>query len=141
MYSTHTYVNSEITRWPLLRSAHARERENISTESHLRGFCHYSHRGVHAGHYDCKTTEYKSTDSPLPPLLNVMYCGRVSLWTVNIFLAQYREKGSWVISEYLWFMPFFSLKLYPCLFPKVSLLNLEDCVHIISPETLVVGSN
>jgi hypothetical protein len=26
---------------------------------------------------DC--TEYKSTDSPLPPLLNVMYCVRVSL--------------------------------------------------------------
>ncbi len=30
---------------------------------------------------DVKTTEYKITDSPLPPLLNVMYCMRVSLWT------------------------------------------------------------
>jgi hypothetical protein len=26
-----------------------------------------------AGRYSCMTTEYKSTDSPLPPLLNVMY--------------------------------------------------------------------
>ncbi len=34
-------------------------------------------------------TEYKSTDSPLPPLLNVMYCVRVSLWVVKIFLAQH----------------------------------------------------
>ncbi len=33
-------------------------------------------------------TEFKSTDSPLPPLLNVMYCVRVSLRTVKIFLAQ-----------------------------------------------------
>jgi hypothetical protein len=29
------------------------------------------------------------TDSPLPPLLNVMYGMRVSLWTVKIFLAQH----------------------------------------------------
>jgi hypothetical protein len=29
------------------------------------------------------------TDSPLPPLLYVMYCVRVSLWTVKIFLAQH----------------------------------------------------
>jgi hypothetical protein len=29
----------------------------------------------------------KSTDTPLPPLLKVMYCVRVSLWTVNISLA------------------------------------------------------
>ncbi len=37
----------------------------------------------------CKTTEYNSTDSPLPPLLNVMYCVRVSLRTVKIFFAQH----------------------------------------------------
>ncbi len=37
----------------------------------------------------CKTTEYKSTDSPLSPLLNVMYCERFSLRTVKIFLAQH----------------------------------------------------
>jgi hypothetical protein len=30
MYSTHSYVTSEITHWPLLQSAHAREMENIS---------------------------------------------------------------------------------------------------------------
>ncbi len=30
----------------------------------------------------------QSKDSHLPPLLNVMYCVRVSLWTVKIFLAQ-----------------------------------------------------
>jgi hypothetical protein len=30
-----------------------------------------------------KTTEYKSTDSPLRPLLNVMYCVRASLWIVK----------------------------------------------------------
>ncbi len=57
--------------------------------SHLRGFCHYPHREVDAGRHGCKTTEYKSIDSPLPLLLNVMYCVRVSLWTVKIFLAQH----------------------------------------------------
>ncbi len=30
-------------------------------------------QGVDAGQHYCKTTEYKSTDSTLPPLLNVMY--------------------------------------------------------------------
>jgi hypothetical protein len=40
----------------------------------------------------CKTTEYKSiTDSPFPTLLNVMYCVRVSLLTVKIFLAQHEK--------------------------------------------------
>ncbi len=29
------------------------------------------------------------TDSPLPPLINVMYCVRVSLRTVKTFLAQH----------------------------------------------------
>ncbi len=42
------------------------------------------------------------SDSPLPPLLNVMYCVRVSLWTVKILLAQHkRGRGSWAISIYL----------------------------------------
>jgi hypothetical protein len=32
--------------------------------------------------------------SPLsPPLLNVMYCVRVSLWTVKIALRNTKEKG------------------------------------------------
>jgi hypothetical protein len=68
--------------------------------SHLRGFCH---RGVDAGRHSCKTTVYKSTDSPLPPLLNVMYCVRVSLWTVKkILCATLKRRGPWVISVYLW---------------------------------------
>jgi hypothetical protein len=46
----------------------------------------------------CRTSQlqdyrvpYKSTDYPLPPLLNVnvTYCVRVSLWTVKIFLAHH----------------------------------------------------
>ncbi len=56
---------------------------------HLRGFCHYLHREVDAGRQGCKTTKYKSRDTPLLPLLNVMYCVRVSLWTVKIFLAHH----------------------------------------------------
>ncbi len=55
--------------------------------SHLRGFCHYPHKGFDAGCHSCKTTEYKAPLSPL--ILNVMYCVRVSLWTVKIFLAQH----------------------------------------------------
>ncbi len=43
--------------------------------------------GIDAGQHSCKTTEYKSTDFPSPSLLNVMYCVRVSLGTVKIFLA------------------------------------------------------
>jgi hypothetical protein len=34
--------------------------------SYFWGFCRYPLRGVDAGQYGCKTTEYKSTDSPLP---------------------------------------------------------------------------
>jgi hypothetical protein len=52
-------------------------------------FVHYLHREVDAGQHGCKTTEYKSTDSLLPPLLNVMYCVRVFLRTVKLFLAQH----------------------------------------------------
>jgi hypothetical protein len=37
--------------------------------------------------------EYKSADSPLPPLLNVMYFVRVSLRTVKIFLVQHLREG------------------------------------------------
>ncbi len=50
-----------------------------NTESYLRGFVTIL-RVVCAGHFGCKTTEYKSTDSPV---LNVMYCVRVSLRTVK----------------------------------------------------------
>jgi hypothetical protein len=38
---------------------------------------------------DVTVADYKSTGSPLCPLLNVMYCVRFSLWTIKIFLAQH----------------------------------------------------
>ncbi len=43
--------------------------------------------------YGCRTSQLqdhrlKEYKLPSPPLLNVMYCVRVSLWTVKIFLAQ-----------------------------------------------------
>jgi hypothetical protein len=74
--------------WPTLLDG-AREIENISRDPTFGDFCHYPHRGVDAGRHGFKNTEYKSTDTTLPPLLNVMYCVRVSLWTVKIFLAQH----------------------------------------------------
>jgi hypothetical protein len=49
--------------------------------------CHYPHGGVDAEQHGCKTTEYKNTDSPLSS--TVMYCVRVSLRIVKIFLAQH----------------------------------------------------
>jgi hypothetical protein len=44
--------------------------------------------------------EYKSTDSPLPTLLNAMYILRESLSedSQNIPCATLKRKGSWVIS-------------------------------------------
>ncbi len=79
---------------------------------YLRGFCHYPQTGVDAGRHSCKTTECKRTDSPLPSLFNVMYCVRVSLWTVKM----------WVISKYLWGWRWNS---------SVSLLNQRNCTSII----------
>ena len=38
---------------------------------------------------DITATRLQSTDSPLLSLLNLMYCERVSLWIVKIFLAQH----------------------------------------------------
>ncbi len=38
--------------------------------------------------YSVLPSTYKSTDYPLPPLLNVMYCVRVPLRTVKRFLEQ-----------------------------------------------------
>ncbi len=49
-----------------------------------------------------QSTRVQTTDSLLPSLLNVMYCVKVSLWTVkNIPCATLKRKGSWVISVYL----------------------------------------
>jgi hypothetical protein len=62
--------------------------------SHLRGFCHYRRRGVDAGHHSCKTTEYKSTDSPLLPFFkcNVL---RESIYVncQNIPCATLKKRG------------------------------------------------
>ncbi len=58
---------------------------------------------VDYGRHSCKTTEYKSTDSPLPPLLNVMYCVRVSLVDSQIIpSATLKRRVSRVMSVYLW---------------------------------------
>ncbi len=59
------------------------------------GICHYPHRCVDTGHHSCETqsTTVQTPLSPRHPLLNVMYCVRVSLWTVKIFLAQPPLKG------------------------------------------------
>ncbi len=35
-------------------------------KSYYQEICHYPHRGIDGGQHG--TTEYKSTDSPLPPL-------------------------------------------------------------------------
>ncbi len=48
--------------------------------------------------------DYRVQEFRLPSshVLSVMYCVRVSLWTVNIFLAQHlREGTSWITSVYL----------------------------------------
>jgi hypothetical protein len=65
----------------------------LTLGSYLRGFSNHPHRGVDAEQHGCKTTEYENSDSPLPPLENVMYCVRVSLRKVNIFLAQHFREG------------------------------------------------
>jgi hypothetical protein len=76
------------------------ERWRIQVEVLPLGILSLSSQRVESGQHGSKTTEYKSTDSPLPPLLNVMYYVRV---TVKIFLAQHsKEWRSWIISIYLW---------------------------------------
>jgi hypothetical protein len=71
---------------------HQRDGE-YKQRSYLRGFCHYPHRGVDAGRHSCKNTEHKSTESPILPLLNVMYCVRVSLWQSKYSLGRTKERG------------------------------------------------
>jgi hypothetical protein len=82
--------------------AMSREMENISRGPTFGDFV--TEGSMQLGHHGCKTTGYMSADSPLLPLLNVMYCVRVSLWTVNPF-ATLKRRGSWVISVYLWQCP------------------------------------
>jgi hypothetical protein len=52
----------------------------------------------------CKTTEYRSTNSPLPPLLDVRKCTGESLSedSQNISCVTLKRRGSRVISIYLW---------------------------------------
>ncbi len=71
------------------------EKWRVWVESYLRGFYHSPHRGVDAGQHGCRTTEYKSTNSPLPPLLNVMYrTAWEFLWgRSKYFLRNTKEKG------------------------------------------------
>ncbi len=66
----YTVLSTEMDLWYCPAS---REMENISRGPYLLRFCHYPHRGVDTGQHGCKTTEYKSTDSPLPPLLDSIY--------------------------------------------------------------------
>jgi hypothetical protein len=79
--------------------------ENIS-RGHF-GFCHYSHRGVNAVHHSCKTTEYKSTDSPIhaPSFKCNVLRKSHSVDSQNISCATLKRRGSWVISVYLWALP------------------------------------
>jgi hypothetical protein len=64
--------------------------------SYLRGFFHWLTiltEGSMQDNMEYKTTEYKSTDSRLPPVLVVMYCVRVSLRTIKYYLRNTKEKG------------------------------------------------
>jgi hypothetical protein len=74
--------------------------ENVSRSPHLRGFCHYPHRRGDADSTVARLySKCKSRDSPVPPRLNVMYCVRVSLRTVKIFLAQHQREGVLIVSN------------------------------------------
>ncbi len=80
--------------------------ENISRGSTFGDFVSILANGIDTDQHGCKTTEYKSTDYPLPPLVNVL---RESLSedSQNIPCATLKRRGSWVISVYLWFFRFF----------------------------------
>jgi hypothetical protein len=87
----------------LAKSEHFWQRDGEYKYScNLRGFCHYPHRGVDAGRHSCKTTEYKSTESLLPPSFksNVLR-ESLSVDSQNIPCVTLKRRGSWVISVYL----------------------------------------
>jgi hypothetical protein len=72
----------------------AREMENITRGPTFGDFVTFRTEGSMQDVRVARLGEYKSTDFPLPPLLNIMYCVRVSLWTVKIFLGRHeRERG------------------------------------------------
>ncbi len=66
-----------------------RKMENLSRGPTFGDFVTILTEGSMQDIHSCKTTEYKSTDFPLPPLFNVMYCVRVSLRIVKIFVEQH----------------------------------------------------
>ncbi len=76
--------------------------ENISRGLSFGDFVTFLTEGS-IGQQGCKTTEYKSSQSPPSIKCNVPYCVRVSLRKVKIFHAEHwRDEGRWVISIYLW---------------------------------------
>jgi hypothetical protein len=50
-------VGNALERSAILHRYKTREMENISRGPTFGDFSHYPRRGVHAGHYDCKTME------------------------------------------------------------------------------------
>ncbi len=78
------------------------ERWRIKVEVPPSGICDYPLRGVASNKGVTVPRLYRVGEYRLssPPSLNVMYCVRVSLWTVKIFLIYTKEKGLWVISVY-----------------------------------------
>jgi hypothetical protein len=73
-----------------IKAHYTREMENISRGPPLGNFVTIRTEGS-MRNITIASTEYKSTESPL---LNVMYCVRVSLWIVNKYsLRNTREKG------------------------------------------------
>ncbi len=68
---------------------------------YLLGFCHYPHRGLDTGQHGCKTTEYKSANSPLPLSIKCNV-GTECLWEQSKYsLRNTNEKGV-VVNLYHW---------------------------------------
>jgi len=86
-----------------IAEAESREMENISRGPTFGDFVTVR---TEASMQDITVARLQSKEYrlPFPPILNVMYCVRDSLWTVKIFLAcaTLKRRGSWIISVYLW---------------------------------------
>ncbi len=71
---------------------------------YLRGFGHRPHGDVDAGQHGCKITDYKSTNSPLPPSIKCSVLREsLSEDSQNLPCAAQKRRGSWVISIHLGF--------------------------------------
>jgi hypothetical protein len=78
-----------------------REMENISKGPTFGDFVTIR---TEASMQDATVARLQSTrvQTPyLPTLFNAMYCVRVSLWTVTVFLRNTKEIGSWATTLYL----------------------------------------